>query len=733
MVVCKESSCKAGEQCVVRNGVRVCQPLSFSTCTGSGDPHYTTFDGKRYDFMGTCIYQLVNSSSPSLTYFNVKVQNNNRGGDKAVSYTKTVTLEVYDTIFTLSMDYPGQILVNGVVTSLPFYFQINKVVAYTNGGQGILKTDFYVTVTYDWDSYVAVTIPSTYTNAVEGLCGNNNKNPNDDFNMKDGKPAANAVAFGNSWKVGDVPGCSPECTESCPLCTEAQKQAYKGDNYCGLIIKSNGPFALCRSVIDPTPYFNDCIFDACQYKGHPFTFCKAIGLYVAACQAAGVKIQEWRKPTFCSLSCPVNTHYELCGNACPVTCYGLSSPTGCDSPCKEGCYCNNGFILSGRKCVPIRDCGCVYQDKYYQKNEVFYPQGQCKQRCRCGDDGIVICVSDVCGPEEECKLVNGAWGCQPKGYSICDGEGEPHYTTFDGLRFDFQGTCTYFFAKVVVEDSRLVTFSVVVENESYGDGTVAVTRLVVVYVYGYKIAIERDMRSKVKVNGELITLPLSLEDDSIVINQEGVNVVLQTDFGLKIFYDAIYHVILSIPSSYSGKMGGLCGNFNGNDKDEFQLPNGQVVKKVNDFGASWKVSIAGAKCSDGCEEGTCPVCTDAKLQIYKAKSSCGIITDPAGPFKSCHSTVNPNDYFGYCTYDACAVDGKDNIVCKSIQAYVAACHTFGVTISSWRTAAFCPFFCPANSHYELCTRTCDNTCSSLTASTKCTYRCFEGCEYYVFS
>lgn len=189
--------------------------------------------------------------------------------------------------------------VDGVVTSLPFYYQTNKVVAYISGSQGIIKTDFSVTVTYDWDNYVAVTIPSTYTNAVGGLCGNYNKNPNDDFNMKDGKPAPNAVQFGNSWKVGDVAGCSPECTGTCPLCSEAQKQQYKTEKYCGLINKPNGPFSQCYSVVDPTPFLNNCIFDACQYQGHPWSFCNAIGLYVAACQAAGVKLQEWRSFSFC--------------------------------------------------------------------------------------------------------------------------------------------------------------------------------------------------------------------------------------------------------------------------------------------------------------------------------------------------------------------------------------------------------------------------------------------------
>ncbi|KAM4703004.1 IgGFc-binding protein [Rhinophrynus dorsalis] len=728
MVVCKEVSCKASERCMVVNGVRGCHPISFSTCSATGDPHYTTFDGKRFDFMGTCIYQLVGvtSKDSSLTSFTVKVQNNNRG-NKAVSYTKVVTLEVYDLTLTLSMDYPRRILIDGIVTALPYYYQTDKVIAYISGSHGIIKTDFDVTVTYDFNSYVAVTVPSTYVNALSGLCGNNNKNPNDDLTMKNGNMAANAAQFGDSWKVGEVPECSPECRGNCPLCSEAQKQEYKNEKFCGIITKSTGPFSQCHSVIDPTPFLNDCIYDACQYRGHPSSFCNAIALYVSACQAASVKLQEWRSATFCTPSCSINSHYELCGNGCPVTCNGLASPTGCNAPCKESCYCDDGFILSGHKCVPVAKCGCVYQDRYYQSNEVFFPNGQCNEKCQCGENGVVTCKAETCGPNEECKVVNGVRGCQPKECGRCVAAGDPHYISFDGLAFDFQGTCTYTLAKVVEDDPRLVQFSVVVENESYGNGKVAVTRLVVVSVYGYTVAIERGMKWKVKVDGEIHKLPLSLEDGSISVNQEGNNIVLQTDFGIKVLYDTVYHVVLNVPSSYKGKMGGLCGNFNGDKTDEFQLPNKQISKNVNEFGVSWKVKITGAKCSDDCGD-RCPVCDEAKIQPFKALSSCGMITNPAGPFKACHSKISPVEYFNHCTYDSCVAEGKDDILCKSLQAYAAACQTLGVPIPSWRSPTFCPLACPANSHFDLCTRTCDNTCFSFTSPVTCTSRCFEGCE-----
>ncbi|XP_069057921.1 IgGFc-binding protein-like [Pleurodeles waltl] len=689
MVVCKNTKCKDSEKCMVVNGVRGCFPVSWSTCTGTGDPHYTTFDGYRYDFMGTCVYQLVGlvSKDPALTAFTVTVQNDNRGS-KTVSYTKVVTLEAYGITITLSKDFPRQILVNDVLTALPIYFQNNQILVFSSGRRAIIKTDFDVTVTFDWNNHVTVTLPSTYANAVGGLCGNHNKIDSDDLIMKTGNQTTSVVNFANSWKLRDVPGCTPQCSGNCPVCTDAQKQIYISERYCGVIKKVNGPFSSCYTTINPEPFFINCLFDACLYKGHFTVSCNAITSYVRACQDAGIQIQEWRTPLLCTPSCPMNMHYELCGNGCPLTCFGLSAPVGCGAPCTEGCFCNSGFILSGDKCVPIAQCGCVYKERYYRSGQVFYPSRLCNERCTCGDNGAVDCKSIPCSANEVCTVANGIQGCQPIGLGICVASGDPHYISFDGLSFDFQGTCTYTLTKVIENNPSLQTFSVVAENESFGKGNVAVTRMVTVSVYGYTVIIERGMKWKVKVDGEINNLPLNINDGTIWINQEGIHIVLQTDFGLTVLYDNVYYVMISVPSTYKGKLGGLCGNFNGNNKDEFQLPNKQITTSVKDFGASWKVTIAGAKCTDDCG-GPCPVCGPPQIAPYQGMNSCGMIINKAGPFTNCHTKVSPINYYNHCTYDLCSVGGAGDILCKSLQAYAAACQAAGVTIASWRTTTFC--------------------------------------------
>lgn len=85
------------------------------------------------------------------------------------------------------------------------------------------------------------------------------------------------------------------------MCSDAQKRAYRGDKHCGLLGKKRGPFATCHDVIDPAPYLDDCLFDACLYEGHQDTVCQAIGAYVAACQSQGAAVRPWRTAAFCSM------------------------------------------------------------------------------------------------------------------------------------------------------------------------------------------------------------------------------------------------------------------------------------------------------------------------------------------------------------------------------------------------------------------------------------------------
>ena len=70
-------------------------------------------------------------------------------------------------------------------------------------------------------------------------------------------------------------------------------------------------------------------------------------------------------PTSTEMECPENSHYDLCGTECGHTC-ASSIDASCDRTCAEGCFCDDGFVRSGGRCVPVEQCGCLYDGFYFE-------------------------------------------------------------------------------------------------------------------------------------------------------------------------------------------------------------------------------------------------------------------------------------------------------------------------------------------------------------------------------
>ena len=108
---CKTIKCEKDEQCEMKGTTPTCVKLpplvKEGTCWAMGDPHYRTFDGHYFNFMGNCTYTMakncdIDSSHPA---FEVDAQNENRAGSK-ITYVGKVTIKVYDyTIIILRSEF----------------------------------------------------------------------------------------------------------------------------------------------------------------------------------------------------------------------------------------------------------------------------------------------------------------------------------------------------------------------------------------------------------------------------------------------------------------------------------------------------------------------------------------------------------------------------------------------------------------------------------------------------
>ncbi|KAM9424442.1 alpha-tectorin-like isoform 1-T2 [Pholidichthys leucotaenia] len=714
-MTCRLYGCGPLESCRVEDGERGCRPNSHATCWTRGPGSYHTLDGLTFQYPGACRLTLAKvmgmSSHP---HFMVTAEKVPRGRE---GFARFLKFEAEGTQVSIEMGTTSTVKVDGQLVRLPFSTGSNRIqIFHTSTHSIILRTTFDVTVQTVWPHFVRVTVPSVYSGSIGGLCGNYNGHPHDDFRTPSGVLVNSSQDFGDSWRDGSLAAHCVENSNGSPRINSNFSE------HCGILSSPDGPFVPCWSTVDPVQQVDVCVDILSGSRDPASTLCEVLRDYTLMCQQKGAAVGQWRNVTDCELTCPSNSHYELCGYPCPSTCPSLSFPFSCDTFCQDGCQCDDGFILNGNQCVQPTDCGCYHNGRYRQGGEQFWDGEECQNFCSCnGTTGAVHCISSSCGPQESCRVVEGEFGCHPNPHGICSASGDPHYVTFDRKFYDFQGTCRYVLATLCNATDGLAEFSVEAKNEAWNGLPVSVTAEVFVLVWGYQIHLSRQNPGVVEVNGIRQNLPILLNGSQVSIYASGSRTFISADFGLSVTYDGRTTVSIIVPPNYRGETCGLCGNFNGNPNDDFLTPSGMTVASPNMFGTAWKVP-GNYTCSDGCGS-SCPRCTNEQ----PARDQCQVIQAPDGPFSFCHEQVDPTPFVNDCVFDVCVSGSQSHdLLCRAIEAYVSACQAANVRIYPWRENTTCRIYCPANSHYELCGTDCGHTCASSTDAT-CEHVCSEGC------
>ncbi|KAM9279244.1 IgGFc-binding protein [Morus bassanus] len=292
-ILCTSWKCGVQEECSIQDGVLGCHSNGQATCQVVGDPHYFTFDGIMYTFLGTCTYTLVEVvNTNSIIPITILGKNEDRGL-RGATYLKEVYIDVYSTRIILKKSQ--QILLNNERVYTP----VEKLRGVSIGNVGrfiVVETDFGVIVRYDGNHHLEITLPRSYFSKVHGMCGNFNDNHEDDLSLPNGT-LVNAPQFGNSWKVEEDSdeGCLPDLREDdVPPCTAENKPVI--ESQCN-VLKSD-KFKACHNLVKPEDFIQICIYDMCQYDGMKSVLCDTIQVYVETCRNHGITI-KWRNSTFC--------------------------------------------------------------------------------------------------------------------------------------------------------------------------------------------------------------------------------------------------------------------------------------------------------------------------------------------------------------------------------------------------------------------------------------------------
>ncbi|XKL67679.1 hypothetical protein PGB90_003170 [Kerria lacca] len=258
---------------------------------------------------------------------------------------------------------------------------------------------------------------------------------------------------------------------------------------------------------------------------------------------------------------------------------------------------------------------------------------------------------------------------------VCTVFGDPHYRTFDGKFFSFQGSCKY----QLTGDCISQTFSIRVTNDGRSTKTSAWTKNVSVRMGSIKVNL--GVRMRVKINGERISVPY--ENDFVKITKISDSVLLRTHLGVKVVWDGNSFLEVSVPTAYKGRLCGLCGNYNSEPRDDFTTRTGVVAMDATSFATSWQVG--GRKACQRPEPHRRLSCTHFPHRKMRDRL-CKLLRSET--FSACHEKLKPDIYFKSCLVDMCECPSR-KCYCESLTAYAHECQRLGILLSDWRKSTGC--------------------------------------------
>uniref|UniRef100_A0A3Q3GAV2 Zonadhesin-like n=1 Tax=Labrus bergylta TaxID=56723 RepID=A0A3Q3GAV2_9LABR len=662
---CSLSQCPQGQICGSQRGGST-GIFASGTCTIHSDTDCSTFDGVLFRFMAPCSYVLVKSCLPSEAppAFIVEVVNE-QNGNSSLSTVQQVVVVVGHHRISLMKKITRWVVVNGVWQKLPL--NIHNVHIESNPVAVSLRTDFGLSVSYDSAGAVHVKLPIKYSDKVCGLCGNFNQLEEDDFRTPNGSNAGDATALAKSWQTRET---SSSCeTMLVPhQCDPLEEAEYASELYCGGLLSSTGPFSNCLSVVGAESYFRGCVVGMCSTHGDPGVLCETLKVYADICQEAGVAVPLWRNSSSCSLQCGENSHYNSCADV------------GSCGSCVERCDCDPGYKLDGGKCVPAEGCGCWYEGKHYEKGETLM-EGECVQQCKCMGNNELECKAMRCADSEVCKVKDGVKGCFAFHPVTCSVYGDPHYITFDGLAYDFQGGCSYTLMTTCGREST-VQFTVIGHNMHPALQNFTRSKLQAVSLQVDDLYLNLNTSGEVKNNSVGIPYFTNGTYGSVWVNRWNNYIILESTFGLRIMIDGENRLFLQVDDRYKYELCGLCGTYSEHQDDDFITPGGQNATGPFEFGDSWRLPG-----SDECVAQP----NDPRVCDYEEENEAynECFTLVGEPFKPCHERIHPSIYLNSCVYDYCDTSGDQNTLCESLKSYAAACEVAGVELLNWQMDTAC--------------------------------------------
>ncbi|XP_030281364.1 mucin-2 isoform X2 [Sparus aurata] len=331
---------------------------------------------------------------------------------------------------------------------------------------------------------------------------------------------------------------------------------------------------------------------------------------------------------------------------------------------------------------------------------------------RCIENNTVEIIPYECPPIQNITCANGKkpvilydeYHCC--NYSACDceckGWGDPHYITFDGSYYSYQGNCTYILMEEISPRKHLTIYIDNVLCDPTED--VSCPRSIIISYDSQVITLmNHNLIGAVQLealkDGVRLKLPYS-QGDVEVLNS-GLNLIFEIPRLNVIITFGINGFSVSLPFEHFGNnTQGHCGTCNNNQADDCMLPGGQLVESCAVMADYWPAKhINPPDCKIPTLLPTSAPEPPPTVTPCKPDSICDMLKSSV--FEECHPFVSPDRFFQGCVFDSCHVSNAE-VECTSLQTYAAACAQEGICLH-WRNhTKLCTSDCPSDKVYKPC-------------------------------
>ncbi|XP_057184367.1 mucin-5AC-like, partial [Triplophysa rosa] len=366
--------------------------------------------------------------------------------------------------------------------------------------------------------------------------------------------------------------------------------------------------------------------------------------------------------------------------------------------CVSGCVCPSGLVSDGNgDCIPEDLCPCYHNGVAYQPGESIFAE----------------CNTCTCNERR--------WQCTEHQCSgTCSIYGDGHYHTFDDKRYVFGGSSEYSVVQDYCSNNNVNgSFRVVTENIPCGTTGTTCSKAIKLFLGSNELRLTEGTYQVVQRDAG--------EEIPYQIRSMGLYMVIEANNGLMLIWDKKTTIHVKLSPEFSGRVCGLCGNYDGNANNDFTTRSQALAVDVLAFGNSWKLS------SGPDATLTEDPCVHNPYREAWAQKQCSIITSSV--FSACHPQVDPSSFYDACVRDSCACDsgGDYECFCTTVAAYSQACNEAGACVV-WRTPKICPLFCDYYNppgecewHYKPCGAPCMHTCRNPSGNCSSQIPALEGC------